>query len=217
MIVVVCPHPPLLVPALDPHALPEMTSVRREALAAVNVLVAAADGLVTVLTTDGDDRDERAGGSLAGHGVDVRAGGPDGGLGLAATIGAWLLDEAGWQGGRRYVGPDARESVEHAEALLVMADGSARRTERAPGHLDPRAETMDAAVGAALQDGDAATLASLDLGLADELLVSGAPALRALGAAVVARTTEGAEVVSRLRHDSAPFGVGYWVADWRVG
>ncbi|MDP3967392.1 MAG: hypothetical protein Q8Q02_03865 [Nocardioides sp.] len=99
-----------------------------------------------------------------------------------------------------------------AGALLVAGDGSARRGEKAPGHLDERAAPYDAVVEEALREGDAVTLASLDLDLGAELLAAGAPVLRALGDAVLAsgRAVQTAD----LAYADDPFGVRYWVARW---
>jgi len=55
----------------------------------------------------------------------------------------------------------------------VVADGSARRTEKAPGHLDDRAEGFDAQVEKALAAGDPELLKALDVNLAEALLVGG--------------------------------------------
>lgn len=220
MIVVVCPHPPLLVPALDPRALAELVPVREAALAAVRTILDARPGTVTVLGAGaGDvDVDERAGGSLRGYGADVAVGGPDPVLPLSLTVGAWLLDEAGWRGPRRHVGDGVDlTSGPPPEALLVMADGSTRRTDRSPGSFDERAEGFDALVSAVLADGDAAALAGLDLDLADDLKAAGARALVQAGRLVASLTDDGAEVRARLHLETAPFGVGYWVADWQVG
>ncbi len=52
---------------------------------------------------------------------------------------------------------------------LVVGNGSARRTEKAPGHLDPRAAAFDADLGRALTRPDPAALAALDETLAREL------------------------------------------------
>ena len=71
--------------------------------------------------------------------------------------------------------------VDGRVALLVMADGSAKRSTSAPGFLDDRAEAFDASIAAALADGDAEALASLDLELGAELWAAGTPALRTLG------------------------------------
>lgn len=102
-----------------------------------------------------------------------------------------------------------------ARALLVAGDGSARRAEKAPGHLDERAAPYDAVVEEALREGDAITLASLDTALGAELLAAGAPVLRALGDAVLAsgRAVRNAE----LAYADDPFGVRYWVARWELG
>lgn len=97
-------------------------------------------------------------------------------------------------------------------ALLVMADGSAKRSTAAPGFLDDRAEAFDAAIAASLASGDVETLASLDPDLGAELWAAGTPALRTLG-----ELTKGADIVANLRVDVAPFGVGYWVAEWVLG
>lgn len=201
-----------------------MDAVRVEALAAVRRLVDDAPARVLVVGSEAPPApaDERAGGSLAPHGIDVTAGGPDGGLGLAHTVGAWLLDEAGWTGSRVYV-HEVHASDLDDSAVLVMADGSARRSERAPGHLDDRAEPFDATIAAALADGDADALGGIDLELADSLLCAGAQAWRMVGDAVSARlhATEGAPVdgsgvEARLHLDDAPLGVGWFVAEWNV-
>lgn len=210
MIVVVCPHPPLLVDAFDPHRQADLTELRSSALAAVRTLTAGRPPRVTVVAPDvRGELDATAGGSLAAFGVDVRAGGERDVLPLDATVGAWLLDAVGWTGERRYVGVDGITGLD--DAVLVLADGTIRRTERAPGHFDPRAADVDAAVASALAAGDAAALAGLDATLAADLGMSGHAALVALGRAVDSR---GSDVAAWLRYDAAPLGVGYWVAQW---
>ena len=207
----VCPHPPVLVPEVASGAAAELADVRSAAAAAVEKLVAVRPDRVVVVGTGelGAPVDDSAGGTLGGHGVDVRAGGADLVLPLSLTIGAWLLDRAGWDGPRTYT--TTAVPVEDRVALLVMADGSARRGVTAPGWLDERAESFDAAIATALADGDADALASLDVHLGDELLAAGPRALVVLG-----ELTKGAEITARLRWDGAPFGVGYWVADWTL-
>lgn len=208
----VCPHPPVLVPELATGAASELDDVRAAALESVSALVATRPDRIIVIGT-GDlpqPVDESAGGTLAGHGVDVRAGGDDLVLPLSLTIGAWLLDHAGWDGPRTYTTTSV--PTEDRVALLVMAGGSARRSLAAPGYLDERAEAHDAAIGAALGAGDADALASLDVDLGDDLLAPGTRALVVFG-----EMTKGADVTATLRWDGAPFGVGYWVADWSIG
>lgn len=107
----------------------------------------------------------------------------------------------------RYVEPDAVDTVTPTPdlRLLVVADGSARRTEKAPGHFDPRAADFDAGIEKVLRSGDLDALAGLDLALGNELWAAGAPVLAALGrlGAGRARTT--------LDHADDPYGVRYWV------
>ncbi|MEV4317180.1 hypothetical protein [Actinocrispum sp. NPDC049592] len=96
-------------------------------------------------------------------------------------------------------------------ALLVMADGSASRSLKAPGYLDARAHEFDAGVVRALACGDSDALLGLDSGLADELLMQGRAALQVLGAAVPSVR------VAEVRHQEDPFGVLYFVAFWLAG
>lgn len=169
-------------------------------------------------------------GSLAPYGVDlsvplgprVCAGAPV--LPLSLTVGAWLLRETGWTGDRQGYAVAADTSAQDAAAagkeiaaldrsvaVLCMGDGTARRTLRAPGWLDERAEGFDAAVTAAFATGDFDALLRLDASLADELLVAGRPAWQVLAGAAAGCGIEG-----RIEYDDAPFGVQYTVATWRV-
>jgi hypothetical protein len=50
--------------------------------------------------------------------------------------------------------------------------------------------------------------------LGAELGSSGVQTLRTLGDLVVAETAKGATIDAQLHVDEAPFGVGYFVADW---
>ncbi len=93
--------------------------------------------------------------------------------------------------------------------LLVMGDGSARRSECAPGYVDPRADGFDAAVAAALAGGDAAALRDLNPVLGAELLAAGVPPWRVVGHAAA-----GTDFAAELLYDEAPYGVGYLVATW---
>jgi hypothetical protein len=111
--------------------------------------------------------------------------------------------------------PDAAaELLEAAEpaTLLVMADGSARRGEKAPGHLHPGAVAFDDRVEQALRDGDAETLAALDPALGEELWCEGIPGLRALG-----EVARGGPVRAEVGYADAPYGVAWWVARWDLG
>lgn len=205
----VCPHPPALVPQVAAGAASELADVRDAALAGVAALAARRPDRVVVVGTGkmSGPADESAGGTLVAHGVDVVAGGREATLPLALTVGAWLLDGVGWDGPRTYT--TSAVPTDDRVALLVMADGSARRGLSAPGYLDDRAEAYDAAIASALAAGDTDALASLDIDLGDDLLAAGPRALVVLG-----EMAKGAQVTARLRWSGAPFGVGYWVADW---
>ena len=65
----------------------------------------------------------------------------------------------------------------------------------------------------ALAAGDALALHDLDTGLADELMVGGAPVFRLLGALGLAAGVEAAG----LDYRDDPYGVSYFVARWVLG
>lgn len=133
-------------------------------------------------------------------------------------IGAWLLDAAGWAGSRGYVGitpsgsPSAGDLAAGSTVVLVVGDGSACRTEKAPGYLDERAEAFDAGIEAALRAGDAAALAATDEVLAGELLCRSVPAWRWVAAAAAGRSVTEAT----MAFAAAPYGVAYFVARWQL-
>jgi hypothetical protein len=104
-----------------------------------------------------------------------------------------------------------RAPVDDADNLLVVADGSARRGEKAPGHLDERAFALDAAIDTALRQGDPAALAVLDEALGAQLMAAGVPAFRALGALVGERRAR-----AQVDYADDPFGVQYWVVRWEL-
>lgn len=119
----------------------------------------------------------------------------------AARVAEHLLAEVGFEG----------SVTDSATGVLVVANGSAKRSEKAPGHLDERAAAFDATLGAALRSGDAATLRGIDAGLGEELWCHDVPALKALGGLV-----EG-EVEVEMTYADDPFGVQYWVVRWSCG
>ena len=95
----------------------------------------------------------------------------------------------------------------NSDSLLVVADGTAMRTIKAPGHFDERAEAFDAAVVAALRAGDPEALGALDAALAAELWVAGLPAWTAVSRLPGPWRAE-------VLYADAPYGVGYVVATW---
>ncbi|WP_262848761.1 hypothetical protein [Mumia quercus] len=218
--VAVVPQTPLLVPEIAAGAADELEPLRACVLEAVGAATSSADRVVVVAPGPAavSFTDVRADFSPYGYGEaapatrGVRAG-------SALPLGAWLLDRVAADVPREYhetsgsalaLRPGART------ALVVLADGTAKRDESAPGHVDVRALAFDAAVSTALAGPDTEALADLDLDRAAELWASGAPALRALGATVRADSNPtAASWRARLRYDAAPYGVGYWVAEWR--
>ena len=92
-----------------------------------------------------------------------------------------------------------------------MADGSARRTEKAPGHLHPDAVAFDDTLEEALRNGDAEALAQTDPALAQDLWCQGAPGFRLLG-----EVARGRRITAEVTYADAPYGVAWWVARWNL-
>jgi len=217
-----CPAPPLLHPAVEGRADDGTTALRDACAAAVTELLSPRPEVVVVVG-EGEASGPRFGagdvGTLRGLAVDVdvpfegrvRPGGRR--VPLPHTLGAWLLDQAGFAGTRVGVAPDALgqlvRDLPAPVAVLAMGDGSARRSLKAPGYLDEGAGPFDAEVARALGAGDADALAGLDLLDGARLLAAGAPVWRAVGQALAGR-----RITARLHLDAAPFGVGYLVASW---
>ncbi|WP_354437822.1 hypothetical protein [Marmoricola sp. OAE513] len=141
---------------------------------------------------------------------------------LRAAVGdavAWLVEDG--PVAAVAATPSAQKVADHLVApaahtvpgLLLVANGSATRTEKAPGHLDERAEAFDAAIGAALAAGDLEALGAIDLELAGELWAPDAVALVSLGRRLV---SQGVRVTGvSVDYDDAPYGVQYWVVRWQ--
>jgi hypothetical protein len=238
----VCPSPPLLASGVSGQTavLPEL---REACEAAVAWLLAAAPDAVTVIgpaaATATWPPDSVAGLSMhapalnrlarraaPGPRPDPLSSAPRLPLPLSLAIGARLLDGAGYAGPRvlqsiaESASPDAcrdlgRDLAADAPlgALLVMGDGTARRSAAAPGYLDERAEPFDTVVEQAFRDGDVPALAALDPDLARDLLAAGRPAWQVLAGALAA-TIDAAAVrpSTRILYSDAPFGVAYLVA-----
>lgn len=138
-----------------------------------------------------------------------------------AELRAACVEAVAWLGDDVEVIADDAQGVRIGEALLgrtsttggadvlVLANGSARRTEKAPGHLDDRAAGFDQQMGDLLARGDVTGLAQLDTGLAAELLACGLDGFAQLADA-------GLEVNEVwTEHADDPFGVMYWVVRWQ--
>lgn len=209
----ICPHPPLIVPTVAGGAAFETDDLRAACDLAVARMLSGSPRQVVIIGSDGDPSGLRG---FAPGVADL----PGYELPLALTIGSWLLDRAGFDvEARRLVAvlvdgspvgswPDLSEPT----GLLVMADGSARRSLKAPGYLDERAAPFDAAVTTALASSDVVALGGLDVDLAGELLVGGVGPLKALGA--LAGLAAGASWQAEVLYDAAPYGVQYTVAAW---
>ncbi|WP_329580144.1 class III extradiol dioxygenase subunit B-like domain-containing protein [Kitasatospora sp. NBC_01250] len=225
----VCPCPPLLVPEVAAGAAAELDSLRAACAEAVEELLAAGPELL-VLVGEGPQAEvwtEGGAGSFQQYGVPIGARLPTGGvsgpeLSPALTIGAWLLTQAGAQLPTHACAVPADAPVERMlglgeglagladrVGLLVLGDGSACRSLKAPGYLDDRAEAYDAQVARALGAADTAALAGLDPRLSAELLAAGRAPWQ-----VLAGAGQQAGLGGRLRYDEAPYGVGYFVASW---
>lgn len=219
----------MLVPKLAGSAAAELDDLRTACRTAITSVARPAQQLVLLgAGPTSMVHSPLARGTLAGFGLsdEVHLGAPTCGgaleLPVSLTVGAWLVREClGPRSGAIGVsiGPDFPSSAAAVEllrmaeesdlALIVLGDGSARRSIAAPGHLDDRAEEFDAKVVAALASGDAETLAELDLARGQELMATGVPAWRAAGSLLSAQT-----YVGQVLADVAPYGVGYFAATW---
>lgn len=112
------------------------------------------------------------------------------------VVASWATGGSGARVGAALVAAAGAAVVESGETgVLVVGNGSAKRTEKAPGHLDERAAAFDDALRASFADIDPALAGEL---WADTACLAG---LRPLAEAEVL-------------YDDAPFGVQYWVAVW---
>lgn len=226
--IAVVPETPLLVPELATGATAETAQLRSAALAAVGELAAMSAEWTVVGTDPGGRRsvDPHTRGSFVGFGVDVVVGmSPDADgdvdpvLPLPLLVAGWLAAGRGVTLYGELVAPDmpaaecvalGAELAAAGRGLLIVGDGSAKHSERAPGYLDERAAGFDDQVAAALGAGDPDALAAVDAELAAELWAAGRAPWH-----VLAGAARGLPWRSELRYTGAPYGVGYHVAVWR--
>lgn len=132
------------------------------------------------------------------------------GLGDARRQGSSLLDQrsGGFDGGFETVASATSSTNVGASSVLVVANGSARRSEKAPGHLDERAAAYDSELEKALRAGDVGALRSVDPSLAAELMVGNVAGFMRLGELL----TPG--LAPDVNYSDDPFGVQYWVMRW---
>ncbi|MEV4604407.1 hypothetical protein AB0K15_44510 [Amycolatopsis sp. NPDC049253] len=210
----VCPHPPLLLRELG-GGHDSVPALRTACGTALDRLLCDSPDTVVVVG--------RASGTWRVGELPAEAEETPGSLHVARR----LLSEAGWTGRVEWQAIAANADAASCDlagaevatgdervALLVMADGSASRTPKAPGYFDERAEAFDASVVQALERGEPEALRRLDSALAEELLMQGRPALHVLGAAVhhAGRAVAGTEV----HYVDDPYGVLYYVVTWTL-
>ena len=125
----------------------------------------------------------------------------------ARRVGAYLVESAG---GLAVPAPAGGvTSAPQSRPILLVGNGSATRTEKAPGHLHPQAAAFDDRLDALLRAADHAGLAALDRALAAEVWADVAVLIEA------AECLRGAELVG-VDYDDDPFGVCYRVMRWQV-
>jgi len=215
----VVPTPPLLVPEVAAGSAERDADLRTAALDAVARVLATGPTRVVVVG------EAPATGPLSGepdwHRFGVRVPRPDRPLPLPHGIGAWLLRQAGCALPVEHLGVAADSEAAECAALgrdlaagprttlLVCGDGTARRDEKAPGHLAPASVDFDERVDAALRAGDPAGLFALDADEAAQLWVAGRPAWQVLAGAAL-----GGRWNAQVTYAAQPYGVHYVVATW---
>jgi hypothetical protein len=225
----VCPQTPLLIPQIAGGAASELADVRGAAIDAVNHLWRAEPDLVIAVAPGGEPgaQEVRFGGTFRRFGVDLAVGDDVHGEPCAGLlVGRWLLDAClpmaaplreGWQIGEQTEPEECakagRALADRSErvGLLVMGDGSARRTAKAPGYLDERAVPFDDDIARALADADTEALAVVDPKAASAVMAAGRAPWQVLAGAVSA---SGEPWRGRLLSYDAPYGVGYFSAFW---
>ncbi|MGH3694245.1 MAG: hypothetical protein ACRDRX_09740 [Pseudonocardiaceae bacterium] len=231
----VVPHPPLLVPELAAGAAAETAPLRNACLAAARALARGCPRWIAVAVVDPASVTGGSG-SFAGYGADVQvtldpAASPAdrAELPLPLLIAGWLraqvcgeqvtvtalpVSPGASTAQCRRIGTELAARLRRDGApvgLLVLGDGAATHTLRAPGYLDSRAHRLDASVAAALAAANPHALLDLDATLSTELLVAGREAWQ-----VAAAAAQSLAPVYRgeLLYSAAPYGVAYHVVLW---
>jgi hypothetical protein len=194
-----CPHPPLLLPGMTGRAIAEVETLRAACLAAITTMLAAQPDVVKIV--GGIQPTEPSPPLSIAVGLTLLATAACAAPIEQVPVPMSLAPEACWARGAEL--DDAVRRV----GLLVMADGSARRTVKAPGYFDDRAVQFDAAVTAALTKPDWAVIAELDAAMAFDLLVAGRAAWQMLAVAMRSSALAGCQTV--VHYADAPFGVWY--------
>jgi hypothetical protein len=205
------PSAPLLLPALGGGP-DDLRSACRQAISVL-------DDVERLVVVGAAPRTGRCAGTVDATGWGAPGAPAADPLPLALAVGAGLLGDrpAELYGVADGTAPGLVEG-ERRTGLLVVGDGTAKRTEKAPGHFDPRAAELDERVVKAVAAGDLTALRELDAALADELWVGGRQAWAAAAAAAQAEVRPGGAApggwTGEVSYAAAPYGVGYLVATW---
>jgi hypothetical protein len=226
----ICPSPPLLARELT-GADPVVPELREACQDAVGAALSSAPELVALVGTGPVARRWDPRGELdlsvfapplrpLGSGADDHGQPASPVLPVALGLAGRLLDQAGYRGRRvmysvtEDLTPDdcrglggSLAGMGERVALIAMADGSARRTLKAPGYLDQRSEPFDAGVEDVIKSGDLDGLLRVDPGLARELMATGRPVWQ-----VLAGAAHGRRATAEVYYSDDPFGVMYLVA-----
>ena len=221
----IVPSAPVLVPELAGAAAAETTDMREAAFTAAAALpdrwiaigIGAADAVWSPQTT----------GTFAGFGVDVEVALSPGAqrfaeLPLCALIAGWMRGQVrpgASVEARSYAAshtPEAALALGRAlraeidggsepVGVLVVADGCNTLSPAAPGGHDPVAVAQQAALDDAIAAGDSATLSSLPGAVLGRVVFT-----------VLAGLADPAPHAAKELYRGAPYGVGYFVGDWRL-
>ena len=216
------PTPPLLVPEIGGGTARLDDGLRRACHAAVRRLLDADVDELVLVGTAGHEGLVDGSWDWRGFGRPLPDPPPAKRLPLALAIGSWLVDACGASTTRHCRAVTAASTPSDCAALgrelvtgagriglLICGDGSACRTDKAPGSFDPAAEAWDTAAVSALRDADPAALLALDAELGRRLLAAGRAPWQVLAGAA-ADGTFGATI----DWADAPYGVMYVAGTW---
>ncbi|MGN5239882.1 MULTISPECIES: hypothetical protein [unclassified Rhodococcus (in: high G+C Gram-positive bacteria)] len=231
------PSPPLLVPELVGLDSPEADELRHAVLAAARAVGDVDEWIVVGTGTESEEVPSDAVGTFRGFGADVRvelgpavvpaSGPPDVDMPLPALIAGWLRERTAREvraevhvlardtdpGACAQLGKTLRAHLEEGatrRGLLIVADGAATLTSKAPGAFDERSAAVEQSLGDALAAGSPQILAALDAGLCADIALEGRAAWQVLAAAFAQPPSE-----ATIEYSAAPYGVGYHVGAWR--
>lgn len=209
-----CPHPPLLLPGVTGGPVPEVDKLRAACAVVVERLVAAEPDVIVAV---GSGTHTRRWSRQAPSPSFGSCGEPVGDvLPLSLAVARELLTsvpqvELHGVGEAEDCGAYGRRLAARPErlGLLVMADGSARRSPKAPGYFDDRALNVDQEIEDTLRTADFDRLLQLRPEVARDLLIGGRASWQ-----VLAGACESLAVRAECHYSDDPFGVWYPIFDW---